>query len=388
MRKKVEVNQNKIYQGDALAVLKTLPDGFVDCIITSPPYYGLRDYGVEGQLGLEPTLEEFIDKMLLITAELKRVLKKTGTLWWNHGDSYAGSGKGYGDKQADPKFKSILRGGGTARSRTLRPERSDIPAKSLMLQAHRLAIRMIDEQGWILRNQIIWHKPNVMPASIKDRFTVDYEPILFFTKSKKYFFEKQFEPLKEETQKDKRVVEGYKNIRGRSWDKDPNSVHTAMGSMKVSLLGRNKRSVWKIATKPYSEAHFATFPFDLIETPIKAGCPEMICNKCATAREKIFEASGKTLGKGWHDHSDDLVKGMQGRGGVPDDPDYKVEFKGYTDCGCNAGWRGGIVLDPFMGSGTTAFVARQLGRKYLGIELNPEYIKLANKRLSQKVLDF
>src|SRR3990167_2205731 len=191
--KQIEEFKNKIICGDSLEVLKTLPTDSVDCIITSPPYYGLRDYGVDGQIGLEKSLAEYLDRMLAITAELKRVLKFTGTLWWNHGDSYAGSGMGGGDtgfskERHRPELLSYKTG------KNKRPLNKENPTKSLLLQAHRLAIRMIDEQGWILRNQLIWHKPNCMPSSVKDRFTVDFEPIFFFTKSKKYWFEPQREP--------------------------------------------------------------------------------------------------------------------------------------------------------------------------------------------------
>src|SRR3990167_10591238 len=179
---------NTIICGDALEVLKTLPDECIDCVITSSPYYGLRDYGVEGQIGLEPTLNEYLDKILSITAELKRVLKKTGTMWWNHGDSYGTSHSpgslGKYDKNPD-RFAQLDNS---------EKGRSPGPEKCLLLQNFRLAQRMIDEQQWILRNVLIWHKPNVMPSSVKDRFTVDFEPIFFFSKSKKYWFEQQFEP--------------------------------------------------------------------------------------------------------------------------------------------------------------------------------------------------
>jgi site-specific DNA-methyltransferase (adenine-specific) len=378
----LELPVNKINCGDVLRVLKRIPDECVDCIVTSPPYYGLRDYGVGGQMGLELSFQEYLERMLAVTAELKRVLKPTGTMWWNHGDAYLGSSKGAGDKNPDPKYTN------KARSRNL-PKAMGLQ-KCLMLQNYRLAQRMIDEQDWILRNTIIWHKPNVMPSSVKDRFTVDYEPVFFFTKSKKYWFEMQHEPLLPTTLKDRRTTEGYKNIRGRSWDTDPNSIHNPMGSMKVNIQGRNKRSVWKIPIKPYKEAHFATFPAALIETPIKAGCPEFICKKCGKAREKIYKGtSNKAFNIRVRDVKNGRIKHIDRRASGAEIKFYREnygegkQFFGYTDCGCKAGWEPGIVLDPFMGSGTTALVAQRLDRRWIGIELNPEYIKIADGRLTQ-----
>lgn len=300
--------KNKIIEGDCLKVLKKMPNESVDCIVTSPPYYGLRDYGVEGQLGAEKTLEEYIASMLLITSELKRVLKKGGTMWWNHGDSYAGSNKGAGDKKSDPKDKN--------RSRTLKPEHSNIPSKSLMLQGYRLAMRMIDEQGWILRNQVIWHKPNVMPSSVKDRLTVDFESVFFFTKDKDYFFETQYEPLSPVSIE--RVKYGWKSKKANASAKGSTVGIDVeeMGARFANPKGRNKRTVWKIPTSNSQISHVAMYPEKLIETPILAGCPQ-----------------------------------------------------------------GGVLLDPFFGAGTSGVVAKKLGRKYIGIEINPEYIKIAKTRI-------
>jgi len=364
---------NEIHCGDAAKILKEFPNESVDCIITSPPYYGLRDYGTEGQIGNEKTFDEYLDKILQITAELKRVLKKTGTLWWNHGDSYGGSGMGVGTKIYKESYQHEKR-----------PETERGNTKCLMLQAHRLAIRMIDEQGWILRNQIIWHKPNCMPASVKDRFTVDFEPILFFTKSKKYWFDQQKEALADPTRTN--FTSGRRTF-GKNKDRNDND----MGERSKNYSfpdGRNKRCVWKINTKPYPEAHFAVFPEELCEIPIKAGCPEFICNKCGKAREKIIET--KTLER--YELPKDNPNYRPSR--YDKDTPYKGQGmryaetieKGLTDCGCNAGWKNGIVLDPFIGSGTTAIVAERLGRKWIGIELNPEYKKLAESRFNQQKL--
>lgn len=302
---------NHIYQGDILEVLKTFPDESVDCVVTSPPYYGLRDYGQEvksiwggeknckhtwksterklhggtskntihsaikrgglkvewttqdntckkcgawqGQYGLEPTLEMYLKNSLLITAELKRVLKKTGTMFWNHGDSYGtGSGAGIRDgKQATNR--------GTQTNKKWQKEGKASVAgyeKSLLLQAHRLAIRMMDEQGWILRNQIIWHKPNCMPSSVEDRFTVDFEPIFFFTKSKKYWFESQYEPLADS---ERTNFASGSRVNGENKDRNDNDMGARSKNFSFPL-GRNKRCVWKIPTAPYPDAHFATYP--------------------------------------------------------------------------------------------------------------------------------
>ncbi len=310
---------NQILCGDALIELKKIPTESIDCCITSPPYYGLRDYGIEGQIGLEPTLKEYLDRMFLITAELKRVLKKEGTLFWNHGDCYGGSGTGQ-----KPNHKGKFTSGQFASMTTDKifefKNNSTLMDKCLSFQNYRLVMRMIDEQEWILRNVIIWHKPNCMPSSIKDRFTVDYEPVFFFSKSKKYWFETQYEPHKSTAEQYNKAAqnvkkyksEGYKiatgdNIRGFKNEQNP--------------LGRNKRCVWSIATKPFKEAHFATFPEDLIVPMVLAGCK-----------------------------------------------------------------KGGIVLDPFIGSGTTGLVAKKLGRNFLGIEINPAYVKIANDRLRQEIL--
>jgi site-specific DNA-methyltransferase (adenine-specific) len=390
---------NKIIQGDSLSVLKTLPSESVNCVVTSPPYWGLRDYGIEGQLGLEKTFEEYITKLCDIFDEIKRVLRKDGTCWVNLGDTYAGGGGWTGipddweslsNNSKQPRFDH-------------KKKRLSVQDKSLCLIPQRFVIEMVN-RGWILRNTIIWHKPNCMPSSAKDRFTVDFEYVFFFVKNKSYWFEQVFEDIQESTKNDKRTINGYKNIRGRSWDKDPNSLYGAMGSMKVNPLGRNKRCVWTITTKPFKEAHFATYPEKLIEPMIQAGCPRYVCKKCGKAREKIiisnrdtteeykivdkinnksksrYDGSGKIL-------SNDQTTGMQHRDIGPNGERgmyKKTEWTGgYSSCSCNAGFEGGIVLDPFSGAGTTAVVAKKQGKRYLGIELKSEYIEMSNNRIDK-----
>ena len=323
-----------ILQGDALEKLKELPDESVDCVITSPPYWALRDYGVDGQLGLEPTFQQYITKLCDIFDEVKRVLKKEGTCWVNIGDTYFGSGKGAGGDISESKqvwafkdkvertcelcgkkftgwkFQNFCGAACSGVDNTPRTKKGKMADKSLAQIPSRFAIEM-SNRGWILRNEIIWHKPNAMPSSASDRFTVDFEKVFFFVKSKKYWFEQQFDKSIRATT-DKRALYGASS-----------GGKATTGNYAINKGGafrddgnRNMRAVWTINTKPFAGAHFATFPEKLIEPMVLAGCP-----------------------------------------------------------------KGGTVLDIFMGSGTTLAVAKRLERQGIGIELNPEYIKLAEKRL-------
>ena len=305
---------NKIYQGDALDILKTLPSESVDMIMTSPPYWNLRDYGVNGQLGLEETYQEYINNLWNIFDEVKRVLKKEGTCWVVIGDTYNGNKKGKTDNKVSDYLKNT--------TTKLNKKRGEMPDKCLLQIPNRFAIEMCN-RGWILRNEIIWHKPNCMPSSVKDRFTVDFEKIFFFVKNKKYYFETQYEEMKTKdttSPRGSKGVIGQQNAGRRKQDMVARNDYTGFNDRYTTNenLLRNKRTVWSITTKPFKESHFAVFPEDLIETPIKAGCPE-----------------------------------------------------------------NGIVLDLFMGSGTTAVVCKKNNRNYLGIELNPEYIEIAEKRISK-----
>jgi site-specific DNA-methyltransferase (adenine-specific) len=312
------IETNKIYLGDSLTVLKSWPDEFVDCVITSPPYWALRDYGVAGQLGLEPTFQEYITKLCDIFNEIKRVLKKDGTCWVNIGDTY-GTGSGAGERNG---LQRTNRGTQNFEEWKKNGKKSVSKFKKCLLQIpSRFAIEM-SNRGWILRNRLIWHKPNCMPSSVTDRFTVDYEDVFFFVKSKKYYFEQQFEPYVENTDMAYRgkIRAGRKYGVKRPYEDNQPLSHSKTPAT-VNPEGKNKRSVWTINTKPFKEAHFATFPEKLVEPMVKAGCP-----------------------------------------------------------------KNGIVLDPFSGAGTTVLVARNLGRQYLGIELNQSYIDIANKRLAQQIL--
>ena len=432
---------NKIIQGHALDVLKTFPKESIDCVMTSPAYWALRDYGNEtetiwdykegcehewkvsktagdsriekrsesrggwvrpsrdefasrtvflvcpvcnkdfegkpnqrfcsleclnklsnqertsrvqlsnfcskckawkGQLGLEPTFDLYIKHLCDIFDEVKRTLKKSGTCWINIGDSYSGSGKGAGGDIENSKqvwtfqnkfnkscnncgkefkgyaFQNFCSSACSGVDNTPRTEKGVLSSKSLCMIPFRFAIEMVN-RGWILRNTIIWHKPNSMPSSVKDRFTVDFEYLFFFVKNRKYYFEQQYEPhLSSSILRTERVFSKASAFDYTKRERSNYKKGTLKGLHREMLnpLGKNKRTVWSITTHGFPEAHFATYPEELCLTPIKSGCP--------------------------------------------------------ID---------GIVLDCFFGSGTTGVVALKQNKKFIGIELNPEYIKIANERL-------
>lgn len=430
--------KNSIYKGHVLDILKDMKDESVDCIVTSPPYWALRDYNTEGQiwdgnpdcehewnikkdklhngrgdaqqskkyseqepisdiiiessfcqkcgawkgsLGLEPTFQLYIKHLCDIFDEIKRVLKKTGTCWVNLGDTYGGSGNASGHTE-DTKnlgYTTSQMGASKGNQKTTKGME-----KSLCQIPSRFAIEMTN-RGWLLRNELIWHKPNCMPSSVKDRFTVDFEKLFFFTKSKKYYFEQQLEP----------TIEPYSEKRAKRPKTSKMKADYITGKAgnftynKLRPQGRNKRAVWNINTKPFKEAHFAVFPEKLIETPIRAGCPQFICKKCDKIREKVYELGalvssyeGQPMAnKPRSNPANRLIKQNLPKDEYGALPKREKKEIGLTDCGCNAGFKAGIVLDPFFGAGTTGMVALKQNKKYIGIELNEEYIKIAEKRL-------
>jgi DNA modification methylase len=358
--------------------------------------YGLRDYGIEGQLGKEKTPQEYIQNLMKIFDECKRVLKKTGSCWVNIGDTYSGGNRAVGGsdiKNFDPKYPN-------KNKNNFAPNRMgmDIPDKSLIGIPERFVIAMTDS-NWIRRNTIIWHKSNCMPSSAKDRFTVDFEYFYFFTKQPKYYFETQYEPLSIETIKryQRGVSETNKWVNGP----DGQTKHTMNQPRQHDKtrehpqkdIGRIKRCVWTINTRPYRDAHFAVFPEKLVETPIRACCPLEICNKCGKPRIKQFKSLLGYGEKSSNTKADDksahnmarLAERRQYYRSLGYESTPYVE-NGYSSCNCNAGFHSGTILDPFMGAGTTAVVAKKLGRNFVGIELNEEYIAISEKRIG-KLLD-
>ena len=311
---------NKIYTEDCRETLKRMPEQFIQCCVTSPPYYGLRDYGHDGQIGLEETPEHYVQKLVEVFRMVREKMKDDGTLWLNLGDSYWGgkgaSGQAYatsmvGQRETINGHQHQISGKGETRPTD---RKHDIIKPKDLIGIPWMVAFALRADGWYLRQDIIWHKPNPMPESVTDRCTKSHEYIFLLSKSQKYFFNQ--EAIKEK---------GAQNKWGKySNPKYGNGSQGKMQSIKEMTAKEyidkyelvNKKSVWSVATKPFPEAHFATFPEALIEPCILAGCPEK-----------------------------------------------------------------GIIYDPFMGAATTALVSLRANRQFVGSELNPDYVKIGMKRI-------
>ena len=334
----------------------------------------------KGQLGLEPTFDLYIKHLCDIFDKIKRVLKKTGTCWVNLGDTYAGSWGNY----APNGVKSVQRPRTEAGQRWSRPAYTDstfrppssvfqsVQPKSLCQIPSRFAIEMA-KRGWILRNELIWWKPNCMPSSAKDRFTVDFEKMFFFSKNKKYYFETQYEPWtdrrKADIQRANDCHEGYNGKYNKGYNAEYRNLLGGQGikgqPVGNPIKGRHKRSVWQIPTQPFPEAHFAVYPEALIETPIKAGCPEFVCKRCGKPQEKIIKPTGNLIRHGGYGSKTATHINTSPTSSILTKAVQEKHMVGYKNCNCNAGFKPGIVLDPFLGSGTSASVALKLKRRFI-----------------------
>lgn len=380
--------------GDTRKLLGEMLDERIDTIITSPPYWGLRDYGVDGHIGLEPTLKEYHTKLLAVTKELKRVLKPTGVMFWVHGDSYGGNGNASGHTENTMNCGKKTSEYGATKGHTV-----GYMPKCMLLQNERLIMKTIDEQGWILRNRIIWHKNNGMPSSVNDRFSNKYESVYMFVKQKKYWFDLDAvrHPHKVESiKRQQRAVSGkwQEDAKDAFPSKNPhninrprpnvNGLRTALEALDEGTglhpLGKNPGDVWTIPTQPYPESHFATFPTALIEPIIKAACPAEICPVCGMARERITEPTGNmiTMG-GYGSKTADHIKASP-TSSLRTKQVVEKHTTGWTSCDCDADWIAGTVLDPFCGSGTVLEVCRLLNRNAIGFELNPDYEPMIQER--------
>ncbi|MGB2756334.1 MAG: site-specific DNA-methyltransferase [Acidimicrobiia bacterium] len=322
----------QVLVGDAVERLKSIPDQSVDCLVTSPPYFRLRNYGHRGQLGLEDGVHEWVANLVAVLGEARRTLTDTGTVWLNVGDSYS-------------------------RSRS-----TGAAPKSLVLAPERLLVALAAD-GWWVRNKVVWAKPNPMPTSVGDRLATTWEPVFLLTKSPRYFFDLDA------------VRVPHKSRPGRQrWDPGPipNLVpewqgplagnNSGLGRLKASglaghPLGKNPGDVWRITTSNFRGGHHATYPEALVERPILAGCPAKVCRRCNTPWTR--EPVDRTV-------STPEIGAIRPR------------------CRCRAGTRPGVVLDPFLGSGTTAVVAERLDRDWIGIDVNPRFAAIAQQRIEDQ----
>ena len=344
---------------------------------------GLRNYGTDGQIGLEPTLHEFIETLVVLFREARRVLRADGTMWINMGDSYASSVNGR--KAAD--VKAIGNDDRTFRDKPFSTVQGKLKPKDLLGQPWRLAFALQDD-GWWLRSEIIWSKPNPMPSSAKDRPTVAHETVFLFAKSARYWYDG--DAIREGEQIYTRKAGGYKDHHNQMEDDySPFKGKGGFADTDVTTIGRNKRTVWTIPTQPSKFDHFAAFPEKLIEPMILAGCPPKVCTECGTGWKRVVEPSkdyAKLMGASWNNHKDDLSLGQRSK--------QKRVIADYIttgwqpSCDCNADTEPGICLDFFMGSGTTALVAQKNNRRWLGCEINPDYIEIANTRLQGREKEY
>lgn len=321
----------RVLVGEVLDQLKRIPAASVDCVVTSPPYYRLRNYQAKGQIGMEETIEEWVTRLADVMDGLRRVVKPTGTIWLNLGDSYS------------------------------RHDRYGAAPKSLLLGPERLAVEL-SKRGFIVRNKVIWAKTNPMPSSVKDRLATTWEPIYLLAISPSYFFDLDAIRVahrstrrptgREEDAKPRIVPEWQGPLAGANDGLDRLKARGMVGH----ALGKNPGDVWRRATSNYRGAHFATFPERLIEPAILAGCPERLCASCGEPwARKMATAIGHLAVTG--------------------------ELK--PACGCGRWWRRGVVLDPFMGAGTTAVVAERFGRDWVGIDLSADFARLTRQRLER-----
>ena len=383
----------RIIVADVFDGLAGLPDESVHCVVTSPPYWGLRNYGEDGQIGLESTPELFVETMVRVFREVRRVLRSDGVCWLNLGDSYCGGGGFYPDAPSNATSKAGRQGvESLGVGMGIKPQWGLKP-KDLVGIPWRVALAL-QADGWWLRSDVIWSKPNPMPESVTDRPTKAHEYVFLLTKSARYFYDA--DAIREDNS-NSALTECVNNAKDRPHNGEwPSGSGGRMASVSN---GRNKRTVWAIPTQPFPLAHFATYPEALVRPCILAGTSEHgCCPKCGVPWTRVVErketgdtqkmADGWDTGSGGHGtiHRDGREPGETG---VPVTVPVTTGWAATCECA-----RGGdsfppeprdpipcTVLDPFSGAGTTGVVSRKLGRDYIGVELNPEYAEMSERRI-------
>jgi site-specific DNA-methyltransferase (adenine-specific) len=322
--------RNAVLIGDALERLRDLPAASVDTVITSPPYFGLRDYGVAGQLGQEADVDGWVANLRAVCRELHRVLAPHGSLWLNLGDAYS------------------------------RHARLGAPPKSLLLGPERVA-RALVADGWLLRNKVVWAKPNPLPSPSKDRLTNAHELVYFLVRQSSYFFDLDAirEPVASQRKPSPRTSRTPQSALGVLAGGREGLVAMARKGMSGHPLGKNPGDVWRIGSASYRGAHFATFPPELVRRPLLSTCPPQVCTACCSPWRRSRRR-------------------VRFDGEVP-------RPRPFVPCACGAPTRPGLVLDPFFGTGTVALMAQKYERDWLGIELNPDYLPLAEDRLGMSL---
>jgi DNA modification methylase len=331
----MRIRRNRIIVGDVRQMLPTLPSASVDCVITSPPYYALRDYHAGGQIGLETDVDAWVRELRGVLREVARVLTPTGSVWLNLGDTYS------------------------------RHLRVGAPAKSLLLGPERLALALIAD-GWTIRNKIIWAKTNPMPTSVRDRLSCAWEVIYFAVRSRSYYFDLDAIRVRHRSRLNSPSTAAARRADHEharpGWAGPLAGNQRGLDRLKARglvghPLGKNPGDVWSYATSPHPGAHHAMFPTALVTRPLLASCPERVCTAC---QKPWWRSSTRTLGH------------------------LAVTGSLVPACQCGAAWRRGLVLDPFIGAGTVAIVAEQHGRDWMGIEINPGFATLAEQRLVEE----
>jgi len=343
--KDIEKWTGEIHVGDASETLAKMPESSVHCCVTSPPYFGLRNYQKDDQIGLEETLDRYIESLVNVFDELKRVLRPDGSLWLNLGDTFAGSGRGQWDNDEGRPKESYRPDEGSL------PDREEnLPQKSKMLIPHRVAISL-QASGWIVRSDAVWTKVNGMPHPVKDRLNESKEFFFHLVQKPSYWFD--LDAIREDYAESS-IQRVNQNNGNPNWEGDaerghPDGEETLNPNQFTHSKGKNPGDIFEVTTAQFPQAHFAVMPLELARKPIRATCPKKTCGGCGRGLE-------------WSEEKAEWMK----------------------DCGCNSEETdAGIALDPFAGTGTVCVEAKDQGKKFVGIDLNEEYAKMAENRLRQ-----